>query len=292
MFPSPCSGLVPVASRGFGQTSVRAERQHGTGAFASTRWAPADASAWAAASTSLCARCARLLARLLRTRRHVVSGDRAVMRNAHVLRINRSAQTPRRLCRRRMTCERSPSLWMNAGSVPTGWRPLWVFTRHTAGCWPGHWLPWLAGLALAATGTLNTRLGNPAPNCDAPRVRKNTCVDIQGLACNTSVLHAGFNHHGLRSFPKGSAFFPGCACARRAMAARRGRFMRWDGLKPLALRFGMIFARCPAMFLAGRREEPYKPRSRSSGSCTGSCVFSWSSSASGPRPSLRSSASS
>ncbi len=34
---------------------------------------------------------------------HVVSGDRKVMRNAHVLRINRSAQTPRWLCRRCMT---------------------------------------------------------------------------------------------------------------------------------------------------------------------------------------------
>lgn len=75
------------------------------------------------------------LARLLRTWCHVVSGERKVMRNAHVLPINRSAQTPRRLCRRSMTSERSPSLCMNAGSVPTGWRPLRIsHLPHRGAC--------------------------------------------------------------------------------------------------------------------------------------------------------------
>ena len=217
MFPSPCSGLVPVASSGFGQNSVRSGNMSGSIGVDAVI-AGRCIGLGSRIDIVLC-KCARLLARLLRARRHVVSGCRKAMRNAHVLRINRSAQTPRRLCPCCMTHERSPSLRMNPGPVPTGWRPLWVLTRHTAGCWPGHWLPLLAGLTPVTTGTLNTLLGNLVPNCDAPRVRKNTCVNIQGVACNTFRLQPGLNRHGLRSFPKDSAVFPGCACARRAVIA-------------------------------------------------------------------------
>ncbi len=74
------------------------------------------------------------LARLLRTRRHVVSGDRKVMRNAHVLRINHSAQTPRRLCCRSMTSERSPSLRMNAGPGSDGLAPVKDITPAAVDC--------------------------------------------------------------------------------------------------------------------------------------------------------------
>ena len=143
-----------------------------------------------------------------------------------------------------------------------------LLTRHTARCWACHPMPRLLRSAPEQSGTLFMVLGNPIPNCDAPRVRKNTCVNIQGFACNTSGLQPGLNRHGLRSFPKDSAVFPGCACARRAVIAPHGRFLRWDGLKVLALRFGMIFAGYPAMDSAGRGKALYKPRSRSSGCCT------------------------
>ena len=49
-----------------------------------------------------------------------------------------------------------------------------MFTRHTAGCWPWHWMPWLAGLAPATTGTLKTLLENLIPNWDRPVFGNNT----------------------------------------------------------------------------------------------------------------------
>ena len=85
-------------------------------------------------------------------------------------------------------------------------------------------------------------LGNLVAICDAPVFGKNTGSDIQGVASNTFVLHARFNWQELRSFPKDSVFFPGCACARGAMIAPRGRFLRWEGPRPFGLRFGVIFA--------------------------------------------------
>ena len=52
-------------------------------------------------------------------------------------------------------------------------------------------------------------LGNPIPNWDPAVFGRNTCPDIQGLACKTSVLRSGFNRRGLRSFPKDSVFSQG-----------------------------------------------------------------------------------
>ncbi len=52
-------------------------------------------------------------------------------------------------------------------------------------------------------------LGNLAPNCDASRVRKKTCAELQGVACITSGLQPGLNRHGLWPFPKDAAFSQG-----------------------------------------------------------------------------------
>lgn len=130
MFPSPCSGLVPVASSGFGQASVWSGNWCGgirvDAVIAGRCIAPGN-------------RIDIVLCEVLRTPSlvcfapggHVVSSDGKAMRNAHVLRMNRSAQTPRRLCRRSMTSERSSSLRLNAGPGSDGLAPVKDFTRHS-----------------------------------------------------------------------------------------------------------------------------------------------------------------
>ena len=118
MFPSPCSGLVPVASRGVDEPSV-----------------------W---NVNVCG---RLHADAMTTDRNIIYGNglgivlcevcntpslvcfasvscylrrpegdaKQLMDRGPVV----SLKTPRRLCPRSMTCERSPSSWLNAEPVPT-----------------------------------------------------------------------------------------------------------------------------------------------------------------------------
>ena len=123
-----------------------------------------------------------------------------------------------------------------------GLAPVKVLTRHASRCRAGQRAPRLPSRAPVASGTLYMGLGNTVTICDAPVFGKNTCVDIQGVGWTTFRLQPGHDRHGPRSFPKDSVFFPGCACARGAMIAPRGRFMRWEGRRRSGLRFGMILA--------------------------------------------------
>ena len=69
-------------------------------------------------------------------------------------------------------------------------------------------------------------LGKTAPDWYHRRVYfKHSLGNSRGWRVR-SVLQAGFNRHRRRSSPKDSAFFPGCACARRGMIARCVRFAR------------------------------------------------------------------
>ncbi len=186
------------------------------------------------------------------------------------------------------TCEYSPSFWMNAEPGSDGLAPVkGSHTPHSALLA----LPSRASTARPCSKGVRDAihgLGKPAT-----RLRRAPCSEkhMRGYSrvwVDYIPVTAGTRPSRAAVLSQEFSVFPRCACARRAMTAWRGRFLRWDGPKALALRFGMTFAGYPSMDSAGRGERPYKPRSRSSGCCTGSCVFSCSDSASGPRFSLRS----
>lgn len=102
MFPSPCSDLVPVASRGFGQTSVWSGNI--AEAFVPTWWPPTGTSSPAAASTSRCAKCATLPRPLAsRPASCYLRPPEDDAERAHGSLADRPAQTPRRLSPRGMT---------------------------------------------------------------------------------------------------------------------------------------------------------------------------------------------
>ena len=132
MFPSPCSGFVPVASRGSGQPSVWSGNMSGS-IRADAVTTDRNIVPGSGIDIVLCEVCntPSLASRLASCCLWRAEGD---AERAHGSRTNRPAQTARRRCPRCMTCKRSPSLWMNAEPVPTGWRPLRVLTRHASRC--------------------------------------------------------------------------------------------------------------------------------------------------------------
>ena len=201
MFPSRCSGFVPVASRGFGQPSVWSGNMcRCLSADAVTSDRNTITPSTAAVSASCRAKCATL------PYPHGWWAVSLKRRGGSVCRAS-SATFPDIVAVRQVLMD--------------GLTAVKDLTRHTAGCWPCRTAHRLSSRAPEPSGTLYMGLGNLAPNCDArPVFGKNTCVDIQGLACITCRLHPGLYSHGLRSFPKGSAFSQG-ACVDRSMGDTR-----------------------------------------------------------------------
>ena len=103
-------------------------------------------------------------------------------------------------------------------AVPSLRRSRYSSTRHTAGCWPCHPMPWLLWCAPAPLGTLFMGLGKLHPNWYRRPVYFR---HIPGNPRDLSRARlSGWSTSG-DAFPKDSPFFPRCACADRTMGDGR-----------------------------------------------------------------------